>query len=193
MIGNDIVDLQLAKLQNRWQRPGWLQKIFTDAEIDDIQSSVNPDHKVWKFWSMKEAAYKAHQRRFLLAPTLNPKSFECDIQNEKCDTVRITSYSYKTNTKITEHYIYTIASALRKKTISKIFENNIELRAYLQQEWAARLHIDPKHITFHKNKYGIPMAYIHQKEANISFSLTHHGAYCGAIFQVPDVIHTYKC
>ena len=33
MIGNDVVDLQLAKTQSNWQRKGFLEKQFTEFEI----------------------------------------------------------------------------------------------------------------------------------------------------------------
>ena len=32
MIGNDVVDLELAKKESNWQRRGFLSKIFTKNE-----------------------------------------------------------------------------------------------------------------------------------------------------------------
>mgnify|MGYP003652628921 CR=1 FL=1 len=68
MIGNDVVDLNLAKTESNWQRKGFLEKQFTQFEINEILSSANPFVKVWLFWSMKEAAYKCYvqeeQKRF---------------------------------------------------------------------------------------------------------------------------------
>ena len=42
MIGNDIVDLQLAKKQSNWQRKGFLDKQFTVSEQEEIARSKNP-------------------------------------------------------------------------------------------------------------------------------------------------------
>ena len=36
MIGNDIVDLKLAKNQSNWQRKGFLEKQFTEEEQKTI-------------------------------------------------------------------------------------------------------------------------------------------------------------
>ena len=78
MIGNDIVDIEEAKRMSNWQRPRFLEKIFTDKEQYLIKSSENPFILVWRFWSMKEAAYKLYTQ---LKPSrfYRPKSFECDI------------------------------------------------------------------------------------------------------------------
>ena len=46
MIGNDIVDLNLAKTESNWQRKGFLEKQFTDSEINEILNSENPFLKV---------------------------------------------------------------------------------------------------------------------------------------------------
>ena len=35
-IGNDIVDLSLAKIQSNWQRKGFLEKQFTQKEQIEI-------------------------------------------------------------------------------------------------------------------------------------------------------------
>ncbi len=42
MIGNDLIDIQLAKSQSNWQRKGFLEKQFADTEIVEILSSENP-------------------------------------------------------------------------------------------------------------------------------------------------------
>ena len=58
MIGNDVVDLELAKTQSNWRRKGYLDKIFTSKEQQFISESINQDQMVWILWSRKEAAYK---------------------------------------------------------------------------------------------------------------------------------------
>lgn len=49
MIGNDLIDIQLAKSQSNWQRKGFLEKQFADTEIVEILSSENPFLQVWLF------------------------------------------------------------------------------------------------------------------------------------------------
>lgn len=62
MIGNDVIDLDLAATESNWKRKGYLQKIFAPQEQKLILTSVNPDVMVWLLWSMKEAAYKIESR-----------------------------------------------------------------------------------------------------------------------------------
>ena len=82
MLGNDIVDLQLAAKQGNWRRKGYLQKIFTSQEQDLISNATDQNQIVWLLWSMKEAAYKIVTieigERFY-----SPRSFECfvDLSN----------------------------------------------------------------------------------------------------------------
>ena len=63
MIGNDIVDLALARKESNWRRKGFLNKIFTVHEQQLIRTAVDPDQMVWLLWSMKESAYKIAVRR----------------------------------------------------------------------------------------------------------------------------------
>ena len=76
MIGNDIVDLNLAKTQSNWKRKGYLDKIFTENEQNLIFESENPTAKVWNLWSRKEAAYKIYNRSTNIR-VFNPKKFDC--------------------------------------------------------------------------------------------------------------------
>ncbi len=64
MIGNDVVDLSLAKQESNWQRPGFLQKIFTPAEQHLIFLSKNQHRLVWDLWARKEAVYKIIIQQF---------------------------------------------------------------------------------------------------------------------------------
>ena len=64
-LGNDIIDLNLAKTQSNWERKGFLEKQFTEQEQEIILNSTNSFLQVWLFWSMKEAAYKCYTQEFL--------------------------------------------------------------------------------------------------------------------------------
>ena len=81
MIGNDIIDLSLAKIESNWHRRGFLEKLFTENEQKLISAAPNPFVIVWKFWSMKEAAYKVYtqqdKQRFFA-----PKKFDCLLISE---------------------------------------------------------------------------------------------------------------
>ncbi|WP_438712026.1 4'-phosphopantetheinyl transferase family protein [Aquimarina muelleri] len=173
MIGNDIVDLQVAKVQSNWQRRGWLQKICTSAEQKDILSSKNPEMLVWKYWSMKEATYKAHQRHFKLSPVFNPKSFECTLGGK----VYVDSFVYKTNTEIQNKYIYTIAMISNKDCFSSIYENIVDISSKVKKILCQKLNIPISLIYLEKDNNGVPTIRIDQKTTPIPISITHHGQY----------------
>lgn len=173
MIGNDIVDLQVAKVQSNWQRRGWLQKICTNAEQNDILSSKNPEMLVWKYWSMKEATYKAHQRRFKLSPAFNPKNFECTLVGK----VYVDNSVYKTNTEIKGTYMYTIARISDKDYFSSVYENIADIRNEAKKILCQKLNTHKSLICFEKDTDGVPTIRIDQKMIHIPISITHHGQY----------------
>ena len=76
MIGNDIIDLTLAKLESNWQRKGFLEKLFTTFEQSLICNSENPEQMVWHLWSRKEAAYKIYHRETKIRAFI-PMQIEC--------------------------------------------------------------------------------------------------------------------
>ena len=108
MIGNDIVDLVLARKESRWERRGFLDKIFSDQEQILIKSNVNPELMVWNLWTRKEAAYKIYNR-FTAIKGYFPKMLECYYENEHSGVVRIDDFVFHTKTQITKGYVYTIA------------------------------------------------------------------------------------
>lgn len=113
MIGNDIVDLELAAAQSNWQRPGFLTKIFTDFEQQLIAGSQNPELTVWMLWSRKEAAYKIFNRQTNLR-LYNPLDFECSPMALAAGfyygTVRCKNGQYFTKTEVTAAFVHTIAT-----------------------------------------------------------------------------------
>jgi len=138
MIGNDLVDLQLAQKESNWKRPRFLQKIFTWEEQNFIAATTNKDTAVWLLWSRKESAYKLVARmkkcRFFapkkLANTFgNPKIIHPSFRRSKVlktlgglpsnDEINFSSqndgqvifeqYTIVTKSIVTDTYIHTIA------------------------------------------------------------------------------------
>lgn len=108
MIGNDIVDLVLAKKESNWKRKGFVDKIFTPQEQLLIKSSVNQENTIWNLWSRKEAAYKIYNRQTGIRK-YNPIQFECFDLNLEIGKVVFEDLVFYTKTEITREYIYTIA------------------------------------------------------------------------------------
>lgn len=107
MIGNDIIDLALAKVQSNWKRKGYLDKIFTTQEQLVIFNSDNPESMVWNLWSRKEAAYKIFNRQTGIR-AYNPIQFECFGSKEIIGRVHAFDIVYFSKTEITTEYIHTI-------------------------------------------------------------------------------------
>ena len=82
MIGNDIIDLSLAKTESNWQRKGFLKKLFSNDEQQLILEASNSFEMVWRLWSMKEAAYKIYTQQHIVR-FFAPKKFECKLRSAK--------------------------------------------------------------------------------------------------------------
>ena len=109
MIGNDIVDLALARKESNWKRKGFLDKIFTPKEQSLIISSENPDVMVWNLWSRKEAAYKIYNRETGIREYI-PMQLVCFYESETTGTVSCNGHIYYTETIVTNDLVYTIAT-----------------------------------------------------------------------------------
>ena len=171
MIGNDIIDLSLAKTQSNWQRPGFLEKQFTQFEIEAIQKSEHPFLLVWRFWSMKEAAYKVvvqqQNKRFFA-----PKKFTCKILSEIKGQVRFEGQTFETTTDVTQRYIYTSAG----ESTFQYVGGRITTKEILQKI-ERKLGIPSTQMEIKKSTIGVPKVYRNGQLLSSSFTKTHHGDY----------------
>lgn len=136
MIGNDIVDLVLASTQSNWRRKGYLDKIFTKEEQVLIASAVNADEMVWRLWSMKESAYKIHNRETGIRK-FAPASLCCKLLNPDpaiTGSVTINQAIYFTKTEFSPDYLHTIASSFPERL----------------DEISANIYIKPNHPAHYK-------------------------------------------
>ena len=153
MIGNDVVDLNLAGLQSNWQRKGYLNKIFTDVEQQLIAKSADKNITVWQLWSRKEAVYKIILQQGY-SSGYYPKKIEClDIKN-KAGIVQFDNKKYFTNTTLSGSCIHSIAVL-----------NKVDLDYVIALDW------NINYVTFNK----IPYLFKNNKLVNISKS--HHGQF----------------
>lgn len=188
MIGNDIVDLRLAKTQSNWRRPGYLQKIFIKEDIDQILKSDDRDKMIWLLWSMKEAAYKAWQRKNNLAPKFNPRSFKCSIQtsNSKSITgkVIIEEELFFTKSFFNSRLIHSLATGRKnEKIIWKSLSSKVNLKQSLLREFEATAGPFSKLPILKKNRHFIPQLFIND-QTHYNFSLSHHGSFSGFAFSL---------
>lgn len=128
MIGNDIVDLVLAKKESNWQRKGFLDKIFTQEEQMLITSAKNPEVTVWNLWTRKEASYKIYNRQTNIRGYF-PLRLESFYESETSGIVSCNGAIYYTNTKISDDSIYTIAVA-EKEYLMRLKDLNSDDKIY---------------------------------------------------------------
>ena len=185
MIGNDIVDLELAAVQSNWRRKGFLHKVFTDSERELIASSENQDLFVWLLWSMKEAAYKAHQRRFSLPRRLDFKFQECTsigaLKEVSEGVVTVGRNRYHTWTRITSVSLHTIAvegpGFSFKKGFFQLPSSGARANLLRQISEGKKLALDQ--LSIEKNCAGIPYISYKNQWLPLPFSLSAHGRFSG--------------
>ncbi|WP_179344561.1 4'-phosphopantetheinyl transferase family protein [Winogradskyella ursingii] len=187
MVGNDIVDLAEAKRASNWQRPRFLEKLFTPNEQQYIQNSDNPFLTVWQLWSMKEATYKLYTQ---LNPSrfYNPKSFECSFQNEN-QKVRFKDFEFFVQSRITSKYIISEARLNPFKMNSEVIPFNVkdyksqsgETKAALMERISKTYQVPISKLKFQKSEFGIPSVSFDSDKINVSIS--HHGIFGAYAFE----------
>lgn len=190
MIGNDIIDLDYARQSSNWQRPGWLQKLFTPAEQQYILQSDDPEFTLWLFWSMKESAYKIivreEQRRFFA-----PKQLHCTLAlckaNLSIGSVQFQSKTYTTKSTWDMTSIHTIASAAGKSEPMDLQHQVLvkpkggEDRNWLYKKIITTLCSEAKFPAgtprIKKNTLGIPQIFFDSTQQSSILSISHHGRF----------------
>lgn len=186
MIGNDIVDLNLAERQSNWQRPGFLEKQFTIKEQKSIFSEVDSFVQVWLFWSMKEAAYKCFtqqvEKRFFA-----PQKFECTLFSEDQGVVVFNGQQFYTRTIFGKDYLFTIAQGQREEeTVFSAMSLPTTIDQDIKEKLQNELGISAAEITQQKTSIGAPLYYHKEKLITQSCSISHHGNYGAYAFTLEN-------
>lgn len=187
MLGNDIVDLDIALLENKASNPRYLNKICTQKEIAAIQSNEQPDMLLWRIWTMKESVYKivAKQEGFRL---FNPKKIATSIVDELEGQVSTPWGDFVTYTSGDEHCICSIAlksfeqpfmSAYKK--IAKGKDASVLCRKELIAMFADQQGYKRKELGI-QMQGDAPYLYLGEKPIDTTISLSHHGDYIAWAF-----------
>ena len=185
-IGNDIVDLKLAKTESNWQRKGFLEKQFTPKEQTEISNAKNPFLKVWLFWSMKEAAYKCYtqevEERFFA-----PLKFECSTISKDTGLVKFGGRVFYTVSTITSGYVHTIANNKQPQIAWFLgIEAAVNLNTALIKKLSIVKDIAQNLIEKKKTAIGAPLFYNGNELLTKSCSISHHGDYAAFVFTVEN-------
>ena len=194
MIGNDIVDLSLAIKSSRTIDIRYLNKIFSKAEQEHIYQSARPEETLWLLWSMKESAYKVYVRTHK-QPFYAPFKILCELKDDSKGLVNINDQIYHTFSLITKDYVYTIAhSNLPFNIISdciKIDESTYKAQhsesyANAKKSFSRISGYRSEDMQIVKNSIDVPELYIKKRKSSLTFSITHHGHYCGIAMLDPS-------
>jgi len=189
MIGNDIVDIQETRKTTNWERPRFMQKVFSTHEQKTIYASIDPFSTVWQFWSMKESAYKV----FIQSGGdhfFNPSKIECRIVDSKNGQVKVGNISLITKTLVNENYLFTTAAIENDAINTRIFqlaEKNHKHQSNFMHEqiindFAKSNSLASADLELKKSNTGIPLLFYKNQRLNTSLSITHHGKYGGYSF-----------
>ena len=196
MIGNDVVDLNLAKSQSNWKRKGFLEKVFTPKEQLIISETADSFTTVWLLWSMKESAYKIYSRQYNTR-FFAPKKFKCEL-NAIQNTVCINGITYYTSSTISRENIHTLATLNKDESITTDFfrlkndtydvQHNTTYEN-LKLAVANQFKVPVTKVNIEKDNNGIPFVKYRQGNLNLSasikpgyvertsISISHHGLY----------------
>jgi phosphopantetheinyl transferase (holo-ACP synthase) len=150
MIGNDVIDLALAKVESNWQRNGYLNKIFTTKEQNLIYSAQNPTLMVWILWSRKEAVYKIIRQE---NGTRGFYPLRIENSDYKSGIVVFEEQLFYTKTTIDENFIHSIA--LQNQAFNRVVELSNTTSLYKKNE----------------------ILYLIEKNRVVNLSKSHHGRY----------------
>lgn len=185
MIGSDIIDLQLADRQSNWRRKGFLEKVFTASERKILAASADKNSCVWLLWSMKEAAYKAHQRKKLLPRRLNWTIQQCvtlEYENNKATgIVQIEEDEYFTFSQLTPEVIHTIAvdeenSPFKERLLQLSL---LQTKQLFIREIAMTLNTPFPGLQLQRTEAGIPFLSYRNEPFSLAFSFSDHGRFSG--------------
>ncbi|WP_318312074.1 4'-phosphopantetheinyl transferase family protein [Flagellimonas crocea] len=174
MVGNDIVDLMEAKNASNWQRPRFLDKLFTELEQNYIKKAKDPFLMVWRLWSIKEASYKLYVQIYP-SRFYDPRAFECSL-DENSAIVKFKRFQCHVETRLTPEFVISEARLTKQELSSKILKFNTSDQKVQSEELKKRLLDDVGGVyQLEKNEINIPTLY--NGKEHLSISLTHHGSY----------------
>ncbi len=119
MIGNDVVDLALSRIESNWQRNGITNKLFTRNEQTLIDSAADSEKMFWTFWSRKEAVYKIIARAQNIRKFI-PLHLECQTIDEFSNVLH-RNVNYYVKTKVEHNLIHSVAVA-KSFDLQKVIE-----------------------------------------------------------------------
>ncbi len=197
MIGNDIVDLAYSRQTSNWQRPRFLDKVFTASEQAQIAAAPDPEQWVWLLWSIKESAYKLILRA-AQGPFFAPKQITCEVIPPMAGNALIKSvvhyqgqvYCGESQLSASSIHSLVYARAERPTFSSARFclaqsdypHQGAFIREQLLRHYADTRQIDLQKLAIQKNLHGIPSITMEGVPQTTALSISHHGHFAAYAF-----------
>lgn len=144
-----------------------MEKLFSLTEIELIQNHKFPLFEFWRFWSVKESAYKIWQRYANTKPVFNPMDFQITFNGISRFSVQKGHRQFRIKTESTSAYIYA-SNDHEMLYISKIFSSRERYLNYLEdlslQGWGLT-----------KNSHQIPKLIHSESHKACPISISHDG------------------
>lgn len=164
MIGNDIIDLQVALSESTVLQQRRLDKICTLAEQRYIRQAENPFQTFWLIWSRKEACYKSFQRDNYIH-SICPHQIEnqFDSSGMLSETISFRGKQFFVQTAIDGSKIHSICSSSEERLKEIHVLDDLQELLYL--------------FDFKKDTNGLPFLQTKNNHRRIPLSKSSHGAY----------------
>lgn len=191
MVGNDIVDLDLAD-KDAYKRERFLEKVLTASEQLLLSQTKDPGTFLWVLWSMKESAYKLHFRKHLTR-ALNPIRFTCffdgdyelEPEGRFKGRVEVGDGVYQTNTILCKDYVHTTAIddcedfRIQSEEVSAGSANEVREKTIdaLVRYMGAASDLKSDKIEFKKDANGLPFLTDACKGIFKPCTISHHGRF----------------
>ena len=170
MIGNDIISLSSLPNYDENRRHRYARKIMVESEYEAWQQSGASEIDLFKYWALKESAYKIWNRE-TRERVFNPKWFEVgDLGNGEEVVVQGPEKAYSGMVKVKDDYIYALLLESNHAMESKSLIYGIGMT-------------DPFLKEINKRQ-GLP--FIKMKNRLVPVSVSHCGNWCA--LEIPEFI-----
>ena len=193
MIGNDIVSLDLVRQSPKVDQPAYLTKVLTVWEREQLNHSPDQELTLWKFWALKESAYKLEFKQFRHR-YFAPKKFECRIDDVNANWSEAMVRSSRgicfgkvwNNDQVIHALVASTKAELDTIKFATTFLPSDQpavqsrtVRHCLQKMLSSKLGVSEQEVKVRKEE-GIPFVAIQDETLAFDISLSHHGQW-GAV------------
>jgi len=200
MIGSDVVDLRDAESRPESFRPRFDERVFTPEERRAIEHDADPLACRWAHWGAKEAAYKLVKQldsEFIFSPGRWRVEFESRAKGpdrERRGRLEIPTSgerparsielrSFETSDRVHVLAIpmgsdWSAVTSRVERLVPPRIDASLAVRELAAHEIARRLGVARSRVTIAKRN-RIPLVLLDGSPADLSLSLSHHGAWIG--------------